>query len=238
MSLEQTAPTIGTWVPETDFGKWFLGTETWKIQVLERAVTDLQRLIPNRRPSYPVVLDVGCGCGLSFQLLHERFAPGKIIGVDVCSEMLEAARVASKRIGVPVDLHRADCVALPLADESVDLVFCHQTFHHLVAQEDALKEFHRVLRRGGLLLFAESTREYICSWIIRLLFRHPMEVQRDASTYIDMVRRAGFDVGDGEISYPYLWWSRPDIGLKERFLRIKPAKNHPETLVNLVGIRT
>ena len=54
-------------------------------------------------------------------------------------------------------------------DASVDVVFCHQTFHHLTRQREALREFHRVLKPGGLLLFAESTRAYIESWIIRLL---------------------------------------------------------------------
>ena len=56
----------------------------------------------------------------------------------------------------------------------MDLIFCHQTFHHLVEQERALAEFYRVLKPGGYLLFAESTEAYIDTWVIRWLFRHPM----------------------------------------------------------------
>src|SRR5436853_193684 len=85
--------------------------------------------------------------------------------------------VAETRIG--------DLSALEMPGESVDIVFCHQTFHHLTRQEETLAEFHRVLKPGGLLLFAESTLAYIESWIIRLLFRHPMDVQRSAGEYME-----------------------------------------------------
>ena len=63
--------------------------------------------------------------------------------------------------GLPVELQRGDISALALPDDSVDLIFCHQTFHHLTRQREALAEFHRVLKPGGLFLFAESTRAYI-----------------------------------------------------------------------------
>ncbi|HEX9448947.1 MAG TPA: methyltransferase domain-containing protein, partial [Dongiaceae bacterium] len=122
-----------------------------------------------------------------------------------------------------------------LADASVDMIFCHQTFHHLVEQEAALAEFIRILRPGGLLLFAESTRKYIHSWIIRLLFRHPMHVQRTATEYLAMIRWAGFEVPAASISLPYLWWSRADLGILESWFRIRPPKDHEETLINLVA---
>ena len=224
-------------VEESDFGKWFLRTDIWVIHVLTRALDDLQRLIPNRAASYPVVLDAGCGWGQSVKLLHDRFAPHRIIGVDADPDALAATKAEAARQDLPIELHCADCARLPLADSSIDLVFCHQTFHHLVAQREALAEFHRVLKPGGLLLFAESTRAYIHSWPIWLLFRHPMEVQKTAAEYIAMVRNAGFQIDDDGVSYPYLWWSRTDLGLGEHLLGIKPSKNREETLVNLVAIR-
>ena len=120
----------------------------------------------------------------------------------------------------------------------MDVVFCHQTFHHLTRQELALAEFHRVLKPGGLLLFAESTRAYIESWIIRLLFRHPMDVQRTAAEYIDMIRSHGFRVGPENVSCPYLWWSRSDLGAFEFFgLPVPKSGYREETLVNLVATK-
>jgi ubiquinone/menaquinone biosynthesis C-methylase UbiE len=81
-------------------------------------------------------------------------------------------------------------------------VFCHQTLHYLVRQEETLKEFRRVLKPGGVLMLAESTRVYIHSWIIRLLFRHPMHMQHSVQEYLTMVRRAGFEVGPQQVSHP------------------------------------
>lgn len=224
-------------VPETRFGKWFLRTETWSVHVLDRALADLQRLIPQPKSSYPVVVDVGCGSGKSLPKLARQFRPQRLVGLDIDPGMLDIARQEAMLAGVQVELLEGSSSRLQLPENSVDLLFCHQTFHHLVEQDMAIQEFLRVLRPGGILLFAESTRRYIESWIIRLLFRHPMEVQRSAPEYLAMVRGAGFDVAPASISYPYLWWSRPDLGALERFLRWEPKAGKEETLINLVAVK-
>ncbi len=229
------------YVPETAFGDWFLQTPTWDVHVLEVALRDLDPMMPARRASYPVVIDVGCGWGRSLKKLNDRFAPERLIGFDIAPKMVEAAarEVASLRTttGAPVEIVKATSAALPLADASVDLLFCHQTFHHLVDQHAAIAEFFRVLKPGGTMLFAESTKRYIHSWIIRLLFRHPMQVQKTAPEYLALVRGAGFDVPDTQVSYPFLWWSREDLGLAERVLRIRPPAVREETLINLVATK-
>ncbi|MBI2769170.1 MAG: class I SAM-dependent methyltransferase [Burkholderiales bacterium] len=224
-------------VPETRFGKWFLGTETWTVHVLERALADLDRLIPERRASYPLVVDVGCGSGKSLARLARRFSPQRLLAIDIDPHMLALSRAEAVREGVDVELVEGSSSRLQLADNSVDLLFCHQTFHHLVEQEQAMSEFFRVLKPGGIMLFAESTRRYIESWIIMLLFRHPMEVQRSAPEYLRMVRGAGFVVEPGSVSYPYLWWSRADLGVMERWFGVPPAADREETLLNLVAVK-
>ena len=224
-------------VPESQFGIWFLGTGTWAKHVLERALYDLERLIPDRQPAYDVVLDVGCGWGRSFKLLNDRFTPSRMVGIDTDPHMLEASEAEVRRYDLPVDLVLSSASRIPLPDGSTDLVLCHQTFHHLVHQEAALQEFFRVLKPGGILLMAESTRRYIHSWIIRLLFHHDMDVQRTADEYLAMIRGAGFRIDPKSISYPYLWWSRSDLGLLERALGIQPPREREETLINLVAVR-
>jgi ubiquinone/menaquinone biosynthesis C-methylase UbiE len=232
-------------VRETAFGIWFLRTHTWEHHVLRVAINDLKRLIDTPLPEAPVIADVGCGQGISFRLLAEAFRPGRIIGIDYHEPSLElaaeAARVCkthTRDVGGIEVLH-GDCAQLALPSASVDIVFCHQTFHHLVEQERALAEFHRVLKPGGVLLFAESTDAYIRSWVIRLLFRHPMHVQKSADGYLDMIRHAGFAFGQHNVSLPYLWWSRAiDFGLFERLglHRPQPGKRR-ETLVNVAAVK-
>jgi ubiquinone/menaquinone biosynthesis C-methylase UbiE len=224
-------------VPESSFGAWFLRTDVWETYVLKIAIHDLRNLIKNRKPSYPVVVDLGCGSGRSFKWLSKLFAPDLLIGADIDADMLRVSAAESKMQNLNVKLIQGTSSNLAVADQSVDMLFCHQTFHHLVDQQRAIREFHRVLKPGGVLLFAESTRTFIHSWIIRLLFRHPMDVQKSASEYIKVIESAGFIIEPEAISYPFLWWSRTDLGLRESLLGIRPASKHEETLLNVVAVR-
>src|SRR5919205_3748375 len=133
-------------VPETRVGFWFLGSQTWETRVIRVALRDLERLLPGRKPHRPVVLDAGCGQGKSFRPLHDHFTPQRIVAVDYEPQCIELASAEAAAEGLPVDARRGDLAALELGDETVDVVFCHQTLHHLTRQEEALAEFHRVLK--------------------------------------------------------------------------------------------
>jgi len=222
-------------IEETRFGNWFLKSDTWKIHVLRRALNDLQRLMPSGS-SFARVLDVGCGFGHSFHELATRFHPELIVGMDADPDLALRAGEEARACSAHVDLQPGNAAAMPFEDDSFDLVYCHQTFHHIVDQQQAMAEFFRVLKPGGVLLFAESTRKYIHSLPIRLLFRHPMDVQRTAPEYMAMIKEAGFDLTPDRVSFPYLWWSRPDIGFLEWIGRPVPTTRE-ETLINAVAIK-
>lgn len=232
-SLPKT--TAHAFVPETRFGLWFLSTSTWRVHVLQRALADLQRLAPNL-PIGGVLLDIGTGQGHSLPELTQRFHPRQIHALDPEPDFAARCDAMRQAAGVPVTLHHAPAERIPLPDASVDLVLCHQTLHHIVDQSTALAEVFRVLKPGGHLLLAESTRAYIHSWIIRLLFRHPMHVQRSAPEFLEMLREAGFEVKPEHVSTPYLWWSRKDLGVLE-WLGFGVPEVREETLLNVVAIK-
>lgn len=73
MTMNATSA-VDAFVEETGFGNWFLRTMTWKVHVLNRALNDLQPLLPPDA-RYDRVLDVGCGFGHSFAELSKRFSP-------------------------------------------------------------------------------------------------------------------------------------------------------------------
>ncbi len=231
--------TTEPYVPESAFGKWFLHSGVWTTRVLEIALQDLETLIPTRQPQYEVVLDVGCGYGRSMKKLHQRFSPKTLIAADIDPEMISATEQEARQNGIEIKTLLGASSSLALPDNSVDLLFCHQTFHHLLNQEKALSEFYRVLKPGGIMLFAESTRRYIHSWMIKLLFRHPMDVQKTADEYLALIRDTGFEVEEQSISYPFLWWSREDLGILENWFGITPtpAPQREETLINLVATK-
>ena len=227
-----------TYIEETRIGFHFLRTHTWQHHVLRVAINDLKRLIGEPLPQGGTLLDAGCGQGKSLPLLRDAFQPLRMLGLDADPHSLALAQAEAERAGIAVELHAADCATLPLPDQSIDIVFCHQTFHHLVEQERALAEFWRVLKPGGWLLFAESTKAYIDTWVIRWFFRHPMEVQKSAEEYLEMLRWQGFEFTTGNVSFPYLWWSRSkDFGLLERWgLKAPPPPGQrEETLVNVAA---
>jgi ubiquinone/menaquinone biosynthesis C-methylase UbiE len=224
-----------TYVEETRIGFHFLRSYTWQHHVLRVAINDLKRLIGEPLPQGGSLLDVGCGQGKSFRLLRDAFQPTRMMGLDADPHSIHLSTAEAEREGINVELLTADCAKIPLPDASIDIVFCHQTFHHLVEQERALAEYWRVLKPDGLLLFAESTKAYIDTWVIRWFFRHPMDVQKSAEEYLQMLRQQGFVFGMQNVSFPYLWWSRSkDFGLLERWgLRAPPPPGQrEETLIN------
>jgi SAM-dependent methyltransferase len=224
------------WVRESRFGIWFQGTEIWNRYVLYEAIGELDALIGPPRRRFGTILDAGCGHGAALRELEQRFRAHRIVAVDRDPEMVERAREVSRGCSCSVEVRIGDVAKLDLPDASLDLVFCHQTLHHVSDPVAVLHEFRRVLRPGGLLLMAESCRPFIRLLRVRALFRHSMEVQKSASEYLQLLRDVGFAFGSESASTGYPWWSRPDLGILEWLGRPVPANREP-TLVHVAALR-
>ncbi len=236
MTVENQQTARQDWVKESSFGVWFLSTDTWVNRVLKIAMDDLETLMIDKLDSYPVILDVGCGPGHSLLMLDQRFHPEKIIGLDVDPNVSERSAENAAACKCDVQFVVNDAASIELPDESVDMILCHQTFHHIVDQTSTANEFYRVLKPGGVLLFAESCRKFIFSLPIKMLFRHPMDVQKTDTEYLQVLKNSGFLINPDSVSRPYTWWSRPDLGLFEK-LGKNPPVDKEETIVNAVAYR-
>lgn len=95
------------------------------------------------------VLDVGCGTGQFATRLRGELEAEIVCGCDFSAGMLEKAITRSRE----VEWIRGDATKLPLHDGSVDAVVCTEAFHFF-DQPAALRECHRALAPGGLLLIA------------------------------------------------------------------------------------
>ena len=121
------------------------------------------------------VLDLGCATGAAAPALRALYPKAQQIGVDFAFEMArQAARPVSWLARLP-GLRRArdsavcaDLAALPLAHSSMGLVWSNLALHWLDDPEPALREVHRVLELGGLLMFStlgpDTLRELREAW--------------------------------------------------------------------------
>ncbi len=113
-------------------------------------------LVPHLRPGLEV-LDVGSGPGTISIDLARRVAPGgRVVGIDASSDIVAQATGLAESDGVDnVAFRVGDAYALDFADESFDVVHAHQVLQHLARPVDALREFRRVLRPGGVVAVRE-----------------------------------------------------------------------------------
>ncbi len=100
-------------------------------------------------------LDVGAGAGHTAL----AFAPhvAHVVATDLTQQMLaKTAELAAKRGLTNVETKIADAESLPFDDGSFDLVTCRLAFHHFPNSRQAVSEFARVLKPGGVLGFTDN----------------------------------------------------------------------------------
>jgi len=114
------------------------------------------------------VLDYGCGTGDNSVLLANHGA--RVIGVDISPDLVELARKRLELHGFKemVEFQVGSAHELPLADESIDVVFGMAILHHLDLSLSS-KEVFRVLKKGGRAIFLEPVRNSKLIWFLRKL---------------------------------------------------------------------
>jgi ubiquinone/menaquinone biosynthesis C-methylase UbiE len=106
------------------------------------------------------MLDIGTGPGDIPLLAVERIPDANVVAIDLAPRMLALAesRLAASPHGSRVELRLADAKALDFEDASFDAVFSNTILHHLADPRPLLREAHRVLRPGGVLLVRDLYR--------------------------------------------------------------------------------
>lgn len=104
-----------------------------------------------------VVLDAGCGEGYGLALFAEAGA-ARVIGVDLDETAVAHARSAYATGSEVIEVHAAELMALPLADDTVDLTVSLQVIEHLYDVPGYLRSLRRVTRPGGAVVIATPNR--------------------------------------------------------------------------------
>jgi SAM-dependent methyltransferase len=97
------------------------------------------------------VLDLGSGGGIDVLLSATRVGPtGKVYGLDMTDDMLALARENQRKAGATnVEFLKGTIEAIPLPDNSVDVIISNCVINLSVDKDAVLREAFRVLKPGG-----------------------------------------------------------------------------------------
>lgn len=133
---------------------WHRPLEPLRLRLARNGVPET--FFQNRR-----VLDAGCGCGrLSFAL--RQLGAESVVGLDLSADNVRLARRRRAKLAAesaesvepvepaePVEFIQGSVLAIPLPDESFDVVVSFGVLHHTPDWPLGLAEMMRVLRPGG-----------------------------------------------------------------------------------------
>jgi SAM-dependent methyltransferase len=127
------------------------------------------------------VLDVGCGPGFWVRYFARRGFD--VHGCDISDRAVELTKRSLEIFALKAQVRLGNAEALPYADASFDHVNCQGVIHHTPRPEEAIREFHRVLRPRGTACFSVYHRNF--------LLRSPRALRLFAKLFGGLVKLRG-----------------------------------------------
>ena len=186
------------------------------------------------------VLDLGCGNGNTSIWLAQEWGC-RVTGIDLSGVRIDNARSdLSKQpeaLRQRVRFEKCSATDLPFADGSFSHVWSQATIYHVPDKDTTLKEAHRVLKPGGLMVFDDlikpkpdisaDARKYVYD---RLLFDTDYSFQG----YQDALAKSGFQVEDARDLSSHLLRSYQHLHM----MATEKKDLNPEALVPLAEAYT
>jgi len=153
--------------------------------------------------------------GANIQIIHNLL----FAGIDLSKQSIAKARQHS-----PFTVNRLAYVVgsayeLPFADDSIDAIVCSDVFEHLHDVPLAMREMHRVLRKGGMLVYDTVNRTFF-SWygtivIAQNLLHYVPDHSHDWRMYIrpEEMQRAAQQAGLKHAPLTSICGMRPTLAL-------------------------
>lgn len=131
-----------------------------------------EQLVAAAQAAQPkTVADLATGSGdVAFALRRDLPADCAVVGYDFCEPMLEIGRERARKEGVALEFKAGDCMQLPIADASQDVVTIAYGVRNFEDRAKGLGELRRVLRPNGTLLILEFSQP--SAWFAPFHFVH------------------------------------------------------------------
>ncbi len=134
-----------------------------------------------------MIVDIGAGTGDASASLLKRYPKASVIALDFALPMLQRAKRRGRMLRRPLPLC-ADLEQLPLAPHCVDIIYSNAALQWCSDLPSTFREFRRVLRPGGLLMFTtfgpDTLKELRSAWA-------QVDGETHVSAFVDM-----HDIGD------------------------------------------
>jgi ubiquinone/menaquinone biosynthesis C-methylase UbiE len=143
------------------------------------------------------ILDVGTGTGEMALAVAEKAA--SVDAVDLTPEMIETAKIKAARMGFDnIRFTVQDASALEFKDNAFDAVIVSNLLHVIEKPEEALREIHRVLIPGGLLVAPTflhgETVVSLCSSFLHQIKGFPIQHRFSTKSLARLINDSGFKV--------------------------------------------
>ena len=169
-------------------------------------------------PAGRSLLDIGGGTGnVALPLAHAGF------GVALCDVSPEMVRRAAAKLPRAVTLAVADAQQLPFADETFDCAIAVKVINHIADWRRFLREAHRILRKGPLVLLHATRETMEANWITEYVpsLRSDPRYHSEAET-IQALRDAGFV----RVAASHMWYTDMEDGSAQAL------KHHPRAIID------
>ncbi len=139
-------------------------------------------------------LDIGCGTGFAVaEAARLAKNKGRFFGIDLSDKMIEKAK---SNFSGRDNFHfmQADAESIPLDDDFFDVIICTNSFHHYLHPDKAVKEMHRLLKKGGKACILDLTAD---NWILKTVDKIAKIIEHEhvkfysTKEYKQMFERAG-----------------------------------------------
>ncbi|MCB1773964.1 MAG: malonyl-ACP O-methyltransferase BioC [Gammaproteobacteria bacterium] len=186
-------------------------------QMVERL--DYMRIEPES------ILDIGCGTGLTTERLLRRFPRARVFALDFALPMLARTKRRGRWLRRPACVC-GDLDHLPVAAQSVDLVFANASLQWSANPAAALRDIARAVKPGGLLIFSSfgpgTLRELRTAW--SEVDGHPhVHTFIDMHDYGDMLTASG--LADPIMDVERMTLTYAEVGQLMREIKVIGAGN-------------
>jgi SAM-dependent methyltransferase len=187
-------------------------------------------------------LDLGSGAGIDCFLAADKVGKtGKVIGVDMTSEMIDRARENVKKTELEnVEFRLGEIEHLPVADNSVDVITSNCVINLSPDKKAVFADAFRVLKPGGKIMISDIVlKKELPDAVLQSVEAYVGCVSGAMlkDEYLDIVKEVGFENIEilGESSAGDVWVSDPlAASIIEQFgITMEEAKEMGKSIVSL-----